>query len=483
MAIEISTPEQFMAIKDWADRGTADAPLDIIITQDLDFTGITFNGLGDEAYYATLDGQGHTIKNIEVNITGSFYLFGVLRGTAKNINIDNCNISASVLYIFYSTGTFNINNVKINNTNNFTFSNLLYVIRPVAWATEGETTDCIIGGIYTYTGLGAGLFYLVHNKTLKNVGIIATILSAVPIAFSPFYGSNGRYNNTAFNCYSRCNVNATISSGSGAGFGDVKYAHYCYAANTYKDGSITYGFANPSSTVSNSCFYDNTLCPYQVLDIQYGQPTENIKSREWLCSQGWAAQEDNTSQAAYLRDGSTVSSSATMSLNAYNTIHISQISVDVNLSSTVGQKYATLTLSLNGQTYRTRADYDADGIGTRTLVLDVDADFIENTQAQLVISGRNIEIMYDWAYWGSTAYSIYGQIIVSGPVYGAVLDIEFDPVWKIDLNNAGYPWTWGFTEIVAEQNIFFKTENGLIPLTAYYKTDSGLIPLTVKIKE
>lgn len=55
--------------------------------------------------------------------------------------------------------------------------------------------------------------------------------------------------------------------------------------------------------------------------------------------------------------------------------------------------------------------------------------------------------------------------------------------WKIDTNNNGYPWTWGFTEIVVGQNIFLKTKNELIPLTPYYKTDSGLIPLTAKVKE
>ncbi len=50
--------------------------------------------------------------------------------------------------------------------------------------------------------------------------------------------------------------------------------------------------------------------------------------------------------------------------------------------------------------------------------------------------------------------------------------------WKIDANNNGYPWSWGFAEVVVgDANIFLKTENGLIPLTAYYKKDSGLIPL------
>lgn len=56
--------------------------------------------------------------------------------------------------------------------------------------------------------------------------------------------------------------------------------------------------------------------------------------------------------------------------------------------------------------------------------------------------------------------------------------------WKIDSNNKGYPWSWGFTEATGGSNIFFKTANGLVPLTAYYKNTGGLIPLAFsKIKE
>ncbi|GEM_PF-6533687 len=52
--------------------------------------------------------------------------------------------------------------------------------------------------------------------------------------------------------------------------------------------------------------------------------------------------------------------------------------------------------------------------------------------------------------------------------------------WKRDdYNNGGYPYTWGFTEIVPGQtNIFLKTADGLVTLTAYYKYTGGLIPLT-----
>ena len=40
MAIEINTAEQFMALRMQEDRGTASTPLDVVITQDLDFSNI-----------------------------------------------------------------------------------------------------------------------------------------------------------------------------------------------------------------------------------------------------------------------------------------------------------------------------------------------------------------------------------------------------------------------------------------------------------
>ena len=48
--------------------------------------------------------------------------------------------------------------------------------------------------------------------------------------------------------------------------------------------------------------------------------------------------------------------------------------------------------------------------------------------------------------------------------------------WTLDNNNDGYPWIWGFAK-TAKQNIYLKTAEGLVPLTAYYKTRTGFLPL------
>jgi hypothetical protein len=50
--------------------------------------------------------------------------------------------------------------------------------------------------------------------------------------------------------------------------------------------------------------------------------------------------------------------------------------------------------------------------------------------------------------------------------------------WKLDGNNDGYPWIWGFAVAPVGGNIFLKQNNNTIPMTAYIKQNGNLIPLT-----
>ena len=51
-------------------------------------------------------------------------------------------------------------------------------------------------------------------------------------------------------------------------------------------------------------------------------------------------------------------------------------------------------------------------------------------------------------------------------------------IWKIDSNNNGFPWIWGYGDIpINNSNLYIMTENGPIPLPLYIMTEDGPMPL------
>lgn len=285
MAIEISTAEQFMAIKDWTDRGTADAPLEIVITQDLDFSEIdNFEGLGETPFYANLDGQGHVIKNIVTyyNGSGSFVVLGRCYGNVKNITIDNCHITLNIshydeFYWLYGDSSYTtLENITVKNTNRVISNSYIRFF----WGYK--MANCIsVRGTYQTTDNSYGTINPFNGTLIKNSHTICTLICNDGTGF--LYGSG-----QAYNCFARNKL--TVNSFCGFSSYSRDNTKYCYAANTNEQdipGSF-YGFASFASSTS---YFDKDIITISTvpkdLDLN-GQPTENLKSVEWLRSQGWA---------------------------------------------------------------------------------------------------------------------------------------------------------------------------------------------------
>lgn len=223
-------------------------------------------------------------------------------------------------------------------------------------------------------------------------------------------------------------------------------------------------------------------------------------------------------QTVSLVGGDNTTYSRDMYLTFCRDTLLSKVNIPVNLeNNTDVTKQIRIIIYVNNsiifdQTYY----YSAEETGKRTIETEINATITIGTE--VIIRAYAGSRCYVWYSSEIPKYSIE-QIIVENSFeaalsidgssvwnittandgYPCLNEVKFDesefvgytdpkPLnsWKIDPNNIindGYPYIWNFSEIATEQNIFFKTENGLIPLTAYYKTDNGLIPLTVKIKE
>lgn len=285
MAIEISTPAEFMAIKDWTDRGTADEPLDIVITADLDFSEISdFTGQGDTALYANFDGQGHSIKNM-VAFAGDFYLMPAIKdGSLSNLFIDNCHITADgYCYIINLSGNSSGNYITIKNNCTFVGSGLGGFVS-VSMTLKQRVTHIGISGNFKMTSSITRVHAIMFagNTNIENCYINVNLEAISDI--KDFY----IIHNYALNVYMyNTFVRAKISySGSGNVYILSGSHYYCYAAAEII-GNFT-GNVYPLGTVKASSFYDSDLLPNAAGNTEYGQPTENIKSVGWLRSQGWA---------------------------------------------------------------------------------------------------------------------------------------------------------------------------------------------------
>lgn len=294
MTVEISTAEQFIALKDRTDRGTADAPLDIVFTNDLDFSEINdFEGLGNAVLYANINGNGYAIKNLVANCSGNMYIMGYIsNGTIRNIVFDNCHISASgILYVFY-TAYCNYDNIVIKNNNVFATNSNIYII--YALKCNGYTVNKVaVGG--TYNCREFNLFSL-NEKALKKINN-CYLVANVACSYA-FYGFGNLTNcDCVYNCFVRCNVTTTANASYYCGFatnttysGHTSNYMFCYAANKLT-GSFSnhYNFITPKSYANVvSCFYDSTLDTTTKNCEGTPATMTQLKSAEWLRSQGWA---------------------------------------------------------------------------------------------------------------------------------------------------------------------------------------------------
>ena len=95
--IEVSTVEEFLKITDYVDDSASDENVKIILTADIDFTGIEYKTV-DLAGHTLLDGNGHAVKNItfityeadEYAGVGLFEGYGL---NIKNIIFENVTIN------------------------------------------------------------------------------------------------------------------------------------------------------------------------------------------------------------------------------------------------------------------------------------------------------------------------------------------------------------------------------------------------------
>ena len=183
----IRTPEELAGLAQMVNEGNDFYGYTVMLVNDLDlnnhaWTPIGFldengnasnsGGNGTTTFRGTFEGQGHTISNLYVNVSGNYIsagLFGRAAGTIRDLNITDFNVNsthyAGALVGYFYTDVYGqykdlpgvIENVKVSNGTVTTTPMLING----EW-DNGDKAGCLLG----YLGAGNAT---VSNNTVSNV--------------------------------------------------------------------------------------------------------------------------------------------------------------------------------------------------------------------------------------------------------------------------------------------------------------------------
>ncbi len=244
------------------------------VVNDIDMENYRFTPIGadwNHLFAGNFDGDGHTISNLNVNVSGSYAgLFGRTDTVAvvKNINFDNATVVASSGFVGAVAGWAigKIENVTVQNS---TFQGGSYCVAPVAGISYDMTnvtvTDCEVTNTYGYTG---GIVGEAHGPLTNCVATGVNITSSSASSSSPGMPVGGvagnLYMTTMENCYFAGLIDASSTyseyqtAGGLAGWATGSTIKNSFAVGniqTYSSGSVAGGLVGfLRGSIENSYF-------------------------------------------------------------------------------------------------------------------------------------------------------------------------------------------------------------------------------------
>ena len=213
-------------------------------------------GTTDSMFYHSVDGDGHTISNLYINITDlsqtNVGLFGYINIAINNLGLVNCSITGPG----YIVGTYNYTG-SIAGWNKGTISN--------CYNTGSVSSESYSGGL---AGRNQGAISNCYNS-----GNISGVAAGGLTGYN--YGSC-----TISNCYNTGNISGNSKGGVAGGLA----GHYNYGtiSNSYNTGSVSagvYGIAGAG--------YAGGLVVQNIGTISNCYNTGTVSQIVWGSSGGW----------------------------------------------------------------------------------------------------------------------------------------------------------------------------------------------------
>ena len=193
----------------WNEAAQKDESINCTLTADIDLTGKEWTPIGDNdnRYTGTFDGGNYTIKGLTVNQEGTNYvgLIGFIGsdGTVKNVKLENVNITGS----YYVGGVVGYNSGSVTACTSSGSVSGSYYVGGVVGGNFGTVTAC------TSSGSVSGSIY-VGGVVGDNYGTVTACTASGSVEGSSNVGGVVGYNSSG-------SVTACTSSGSVEGSIDV----------------------------------------------------------------------------------------------------------------------------------------------------------------------------------------------------------------------------------------------------------------------
>ena len=154
--LRIASADDLIEFKGNVNSGTNYSGTTVLLNSDIDFTGKTFEPIGNDSNYflGTFDGQGHVISNLVMNSSSLQYvgLFGYSKGlTIKNVVLDSsCSITSSFHHVYKDSYTGGIigrcNSVdkSCNIENTVTLGKISFIGNVSKWSYLGGISGMVI---------------------------------------------------------------------------------------------------------------------------------------------------------------------------------------------------------------------------------------------------------------------------------------------------------------------------------------------------
>lgn len=281
---------------------TIDRTANAVLTADIDLEGRALSPIGKAAnkYAGVFDGQGHTISNFNITITGvgNWGLFGYVAGEGtviKNFSINGdvttsltSNVDVQYGVVGQADGTAEIRNVhsSVNLTSNDTYQKKYF--GGIVGRSGNITIDsCSFRGKLSLSSnkfdcVGGILGYAYNGKTTKitNCGFYGNIESTY--TSGNVGGILGYYNgeNAKALTISNCLNSGTLPEGRGAIVGTVNnYGSTNAGSNNYYVSDLTHSNTNITATSVTSAQLASGEIVLSLGDV-WGQNIDNGKTNQ-----------------------------------------------------------------------------------------------------------------------------------------------------------------------------------------------------------
>lgn len=218
------------------------------LENDINMTGIEFEPIGSEsvgAFKGTLDGNGFTISNLNLEKEGNKYvgLIGCLEGTVKNINLDNVIVNGQAARYVGAVAAYADENALMENCKTLSgsvtgsFVMVDFYMGGIVGYNNGIISNCINAAKVNHNALKSNIYIGgmtgYNNKIIissENRGIVTALRNTETSDHNNFYvGGITCYNAGEIkNCTNNGNISITVDF----------YDKFLYCCSTYGGGIV-----------------------------------------------------------------------------------------------------------------------------------------------------------------------------------------------------------------------------------------------------